>query len=131
MVCGYLSYIVVLIVILMDENTDNFKVFEDKRYVVICVNPKLYSLSVVKRAAYFFTGKYDVNVYGDGSKIVKVKIALRDGMKDDLLQIGKNFLNELVRTSVEYEQAEKYRGLREAIFREAMNMDAFCARKRT
>lgn len=106
----------------MDKEGECYELFEDKGCVVIKISTKTYSLSIVKRAAYFYTRRCNIDIQAEDS-IIKVKIEPKD-KNEDLVGISKDFLNELLRTNVEYEQSERHRRLREAIFREALNDDS-------
>lgn len=107
----------------MDKEGEWYELFEDQGYILIKISTKIYSLSIVKRAAYFYTRRCHIDIHAEDSDIIKVKIEPKD-KNEDLVDIGKDFLNELLRTNVEYEQSERHRRLREAIFREALNDDS-------
>ncbi len=112
----------------MDKEGECYELFEDKGCVVIKISTKTYSLNIVKRAAYFYTRRCHIDIQAEDSDMIKVKIEPKD-KSDDLVGIGKDFLNELLRTNVEYEQSERHRRLREAIFREALNDDSASTQK--
>ncbi|MCK5333809.1 MAG: hypothetical protein KAJ24_04810 [Candidatus Aenigmarchaeota archaeon] len=104
----------------MDEKHENISINENGKTVTIKLNPRLYSQSVIMRAAYRFTEDFDVAVDGDPlDKITVVfKVCAEDkkeAKKEDLEAISAAFHNELLHASVEETQARRYADTRNAL----------------
>lgn len=95
---------------------------DSKKVICINLNPMLYPRTVVMRAAYSFTGGFDVAVEGDDSSSV---VVIRDNSNDNLTQsnledIVYRFYSELIHASVEETQARRYADTRNALIGAAL-----------
>ncbi|MCK4555033.1 MAG: hypothetical protein KAT83_00345 [Candidatus Aenigmarchaeota archaeon] len=104
----------------MAEKEKNIKIDETEKTVTITLNPRLYSQSVIMRAAYRFTEDFDVAV--DGDPLDKITVVFKvcaedkkDAKKEDLDAISAAFHNELLHASVEETQARRYADTRNAL----------------
>ncbi len=101
-----------------DSPIDNIRVDRDKNYILIKVNPKIYSLEIVYYAAYVFIERAYVLIDGDPEK--EILVELRPKQKEDMDILGIEFNNELLSYAVYLSQAEKNKSLREALLQRVL-----------
>jgi len=71
---------------------DDIKV--ENEYAIINVNPNIYSLNVVRSAAYVFMDRAYVIIDGDPKSQIVVKLKPKN--KEDVRKLGLDFYNELL-----------------------------------
>ncbi|MCK5040391.1 MAG: hypothetical protein KAR87_05480 [Candidatus Aenigmarchaeota archaeon] len=105
-------------------DSENVKIDEKNKTMIVKLNPQLYSSSCVMRASYRFTDDFNVKVDGDPMSELEVCFSPKEEGdsptgKDwqDLVDI---FYNELIHTNVEEEQARRYADTRNALIGAAM-----------
>ena len=104
----------------MNEKHENISIDENEKTVTLKLNPRLYSQSVIMRAAYRFTEDFDVAVEGDPLDKITVVFKVceedkKEAKKEDLEAISAAFHNELLHASVEETQARRYADTRNAL----------------
>jgi His-Xaa-Ser system protein HxsD len=95
---------------------DNLELFED--HVVVSLNPKIYSISSIKSAAYILLDRCYVVI--DGDPKTKVTVLLRPKSKASLRQAAEDFNAELLNYSVYEAQVERNGKLREEMLKRAL-----------
>ena len=94
------------------------KVDDEKKRVLVKVNPKVFHLDVIYAAAYVLMDRAYVFIDGDPEK--EIFIELKSKGDDDLVKLGDSFYEELINYSVYYSQLEKNRGIKLAILQKAL-----------
>lgn len=89
------------------------KINSEGEYLIVSVNPKIYSLDVVYYAAYVLMDRAYVILGGDPERNILVELKPKDDI--DLEILGREFNNELLNYSVYMKQSERNQRLREAI----------------
>lgn len=84
---------------------DNIEVHEDKNFVVVSVNPKIYPLKVVFAAAYAMLDKAYPIIDGDPQE--EIIVELKPKTKTDLLKLGQEFNSELLNMAVYQQEVEE------------------------
>jgi len=105
----------------MTEETqiiDNMELNRKENYVIISVNPKIYSLPIVYSAAYVFLDKAYVILDGDPKEEILVKLRPKKGQ--DLETLGREFNNELLNYAFYAVQSERTKSIRNAIVQRAL-----------
>jgi His-Xaa-Ser system protein HxsD len=95
---------------------DNLKVYDN--FVVVEVNPELFSLDAIYLAGYQLTDKAYIIFDGDPDDVILVKIIPKD--KKDLKNIGWEFSNELLSSQVYDIMSKKNSKIKEEIIQKAM-----------
>ncbi|MBN2013752.1 MAG: hypothetical protein JW778_01090 [Candidatus Altiarchaeota archaeon] len=97
---------------------DNMEVFDAENYLILSVNPRIYSLDVVYYAAYVLLDRAYVILGGDPKK--KILVELRPKDNTDLKSLGREFNNELLNYAVYLKQSAKNQKLKEAILQRVL-----------
>jgi len=97
------------------------KVDDEKKRVLVKVNPRIFHLDVIYAAAYVLMGRAYVFIDGDPEK--EIFIELKSKVDDDLEKLGSDFHEELINYSVYYSQLEKNKGIKLAILQKALLSD--------
>lgn len=100
------------------HKTDNLEINKSKNYVIISVNPRIYSMSMIFSAAYVFIDKAYVIVDGDPNEKILVQLKAKDG-EADLKKLGREFNTELVNYAFYHVEYLKNNPVREAIIQRA------------
>ena len=95
---------------------DNIKGYDD--FVVVEVNPELFSLDAIYLAGYQMTEKAYIILDGDPDDVILVKIIPKD--KKDLKNIGWEFSNELLSSQVYDIMSKKNSKVKEEIIEKAL-----------
>lgn len=95
---------------------DNIKTYED--YVIVKVNPELFSLDAIYLAGYQLIDKAYVIFNGDPDDIIFVKLLPKQ--KNDLKNIGWEFSNELLSSQVYDMMSKRNSKVKEEIIEKAM-----------
>ncbi len=99
-------------------NGSNVEVFDD--YVVVRVDPKLFSLDVIFMAAYVMIGKAHVFLTGDPEKEIRVNLRKGDKFFGSLEDLGNEFNNELLTYQVYNIQSKRTADLRKLLLTRAL-----------
>ena len=99
---------------------DNMDIYEKENYLIISVNPKIYSLEIVYSAAYVLMDRVYIILGGDPGKEILVELRPKENEKADLKTLGREFNNELLNYAVYMGRAEKTKKLREAIIQRVL-----------
>ncbi len=100
------------------SSIDNIEINGDGGYLIVSVNPRIYSLDVVYYAAYVLMDRAYVILGGDPETGILVELRPRDNA--DLETLGREFNNELLNYAVYLKQSAKNQGLREAILQRVL-----------
>lgn len=101
------------------EIKSNMEIHKDGNYVIISLNPKIYSLDVMYSAAYVFLDRAYMMISGNPEKEILVEIKPKDSSVD-LELLGRDFNNEILNYSVYSSQTKKNEGIRNAIIQRAL-----------
>ncbi len=101
------------------EFIDNIEVHKDEGYVVVSVNPKIYSLPVVYAAAYVMIDRAYVILDGEPNEEILVKLRPKQSGYD-LEKLGREMNEELLNYSVYMVQSVQNKEIRDAIMKRAM-----------
>jgi His-Xaa-Ser system protein HxsD len=96
---------------------DNLDIRKD--FVVVSVNPKVYSLEVVKSAGYVLMDRAYVLIDGDPRDELFVELRPK-ASKEDLTKLGEELNNELLNYSVFLMESERNKGIRDAMVKKAL-----------
>lgn len=99
---------------------DNIEMQDDKKRVLVHINPKIYSMDVIFSAAYVFIDRAYVVIDGDPEKIVTVLLRSKDD--EDLEKLARDFNEELINYSFYKEKANVNMPLRAAIVQKALEI---------
>ncbi len=99
-------------------NGSNVEVFDD--YVVVKVDPRLFSLDVIFMAAYVMIGKAHIFLTGDPKKEIKVNLRKGDKFFGSLEELGNEFNNELLTYQVYDIQSRRTADLRKLLLTRAL-----------
>jgi len=97
------------------------KVDDEKKRVLVKVNPKVFHLDVIYVAAYVLMDRAYVFIDGDPEK--EIFVELKSKIDGDLEKLGNDFHEELINYSVYYSQLEKNKGIKLAILQKALLSD--------
>jgi len=97
---------------------DNLEIRKDRNQVIVSINPKVYTLDIIFSAAYIFIDRAYVVVDGDPNEEIFVFLKAKD-KKTDLLELGREFNNELINYSFYAAQTIKNIHVRDAIIQRA------------
>lgn len=97
---------------------NNMNIINDE-YVIIKVNPKIYSLDTVQSAAYVLMDRAFAIIDGDPDKELLVELKPRND-KENLEALGRDFNNELINYAVYKVQSKRTLPLREKIIQRAL-----------
>ncbi len=100
------------------SSVDNIEVDSKGNYLIVSVNPKIYSLDVVYYAAYVFMDRAYIVLGGDPEN--EIRVELRPFNSGDLETLGGEFNNELLNYAVYMKQSAKNQKLREAILQRVL-----------
>ncbi len=103
---------------------NNLEIHPDKDWVVVSVNLKVYPLEVVYKAADTFTSKAWIIMNGDADKEVLVKLIPKQGRKENLEAIGREFDNELICSMVDMNIFIKNQSMRERFLQKVLPQPA-------
>lgn len=98
------------------EEEKNIKILDD--HVQININPKIYNLKVINSSLYVFLDKAYIIIDGDPEK--KIDIMIKPKNKDDLLNIGYEFFNELLNYNVYYNINKENKDIKNLIIQRAL-----------
>lgn len=98
---------------------NNFEINKKDGYVLVSVNPKIYSLEVVYSAAYALLEKAYIIIGGDPNEEILVEIRPKENNMD-LEKIGREFNNELINYAVYIMQSERNKAEKEMLMRRAL-----------
>jgi len=99
----------------------NIKIDESENYVLLSINPKIYSLDVIYTVAYVFLEKLYLLLDGDAKKEVTIKLTAKEKLnKEELEKLGKEFLNQLISYGFHKKQSEKNNSIRQIILQRAL-----------
>lgn len=96
---------------------ENIELHKAENFALVSVNPKIYSLGVLFSAAYVLLEKAFVVIDGDPNSQVVVSIRPKKGR--EIEAIANEFNEQLINFSVNFEQSEKTRALREEFIKQA------------
>jgi His-Xaa-Ser system protein HxsD len=94
----------------------NLKIEKDS--VVLNINPKLYALETIYSAAYVFLDRAYVLLDGDPKKEILVKLKAKN--KENLKNLGGDFLNELINYADYQRRAKQTKKIREMLLQRAI-----------
>ncbi len=97
---------------------DNTETDREGNYLIVSVNPKIYSLDIVYYAAYVLMDRAYITLGGDPEK--EILVELRPQSNTDLETLGREFNNELLNYAVYMKQSAKNQRLREAILQRVL-----------
>lgn len=97
---------------------NNIKIVNND-YILVTVNPKVYSLDIVQSAAYVLMDRAYVIIDGNPEEKILVELKPTD-KKENLEKLGRDFNNELLNYAVYKIQAERTKGIREKIVQRAL-----------
>jgi His-Xaa-Ser system protein HxsD len=97
----------------------NLELHKDENYLVVSLNPRIYSLDVIYSAAYIFMDKAYLIISGDPEKEIIVEMRPKDE-NIELEKLGYEFNNEIINYSVYKTQTEKNKDIRNAIVQRAL-----------
>ncbi len=97
------------------------KVDDEKKRVLVKVNPKIFHLDVIYAAAYVLMDRAYVFIDGDPEN--EIFIELKSKVDGDLEKLGNDLHEELINYSVYYSQLEKNKGIKLAILQKALLSD--------
>jgi His-Xaa-Ser system protein HxsD len=106
----------------------NLELHPDGNFVLVSVNPKIYSLDVVYSAAYALMDKAFIIIDGDPAEEILVELRPKDNSVT-IEQLGRKLNNELLNYAVYKSQAKLNRGIREAIVKRAFETQSTEARE--
>ena len=102
-----------------DESVvDNLEMHKKGNYVLVSVNPKIYSLEVVYAAAYFLIDRVYVIIGGDPERELIVELRPKKGK--NLEELGREFNNELINYSVYMMQSKRNQVEKEMLMKRAL-----------
>ena len=99
---------------------DNMDIYENENYIIISVNPKIYSLEIVYSAAYVLMDRAYIILGGDPETKILIELRPKENEKTDLETLGREFNNELLNYAVYMSRAKKTKKLREAIIQRVL-----------
>jgi His-Xaa-Ser system protein HxsD len=105
------------------KSIDNLEVHGKDGYVVVSVNPKMYSLDIVYSASYVFLDKAYVVLDGDPIEEITVQLRPKDG-KVELEALGRDFNNELIKYAVYRLHSAEGQEIRERIISKALETNS-------
>ncbi len=97
---------------------NNFEIHKKDNYVLVSVNPKLYSLEVVYSAAYSMIDRVYVILGGDPEQEILAELRPKKGK--NLEEIGREFNNELINYAVYIMQSERNKKEKETLIKRAL-----------
>lgn len=101
---------------------DNMEIHKKDNFVIVSVNPKLYSLEVIYSAAYIFIDRAFVMIDGDPRE--EVLVQLRPKSNTEIETLGREFNNELINYSVYLYRTLRSQNIREDIVKRALATNA-------
>jgi His-Xaa-Ser system protein HxsD len=108
------------------KSISNLEIHKD--YIIVSVNPKLYTLDIIYSAAYALLDKVYVVLEGDPNEEILVELRSKTrGL--DLEELGRDFNNELINFTVFKHQSESNREIKEAIVKKSLetNSEEYCS----
>jgi len=101
---------------------DNLEIHKKDNFVIISVNPKMYSLEVIYSAAYTFIDRAYILIEGNPSEEVLIQIRPKtSNINPEIL--GREFNNELLNYMVYMQRTLKSQSIREAIMLRVLNIN--------
>ncbi|MEM4267386.1 MAG: hypothetical protein QXK37_00990 [Candidatus Woesearchaeota archaeon] len=94
------------------------KINKKDKSIVITLNPKIYPLSVIYAASYVIIDRAYVIL--DGNPLSSINVYLKPKSEDLLMQVGNDFLDELLNYAVHEAIAEQNRNVQFLIARRAL-----------
>lgn len=92
----------------------NIELNKEENYILFSINPKIYSLDIIRAAAYILLDKAYILL--DGNPEEKILVEIRPKSKEHSPQtLAMEFNNELLNYSVYKAQSEKNKGIRELL----------------
>ena len=98
---------------------NNFEINKKDGYVLVSVNPRIYSLEVVYSAAYTLLERAYVIIGGEPKEEILVEIRPKKN-DTDLETIGREFNNELINYAVYMMQSERSKAEKEMLMSRAL-----------
>ena len=95
---------------------DNIKIEDGK--VILKINPKLYPLDLIYSASYIFLDRAYVLLAGDPEKEILVR--LKPKTKEELDNLGDEFMNELINYANYHQRSEQTMNIREMLLHRAL-----------
>jgi His-Xaa-Ser system protein HxsD len=96
---------------------NNIELHTKENFVLISVNPKIYPLEVVYSAAYAMMEKSYVII--DGNPEEEIFVELTPKLKMNLLELGREFNNELLNYAVYMTQTARNQSIRDVLIQRA------------
>jgi His-Xaa-Ser system protein HxsD len=94
---------------------------EEENYVLVSVNPQIYSLDTIYTAAYVFLEKAYLVLDGNLQKEISIKLTGKKKCgKEELTILGEEFLNELINYGFYKKQSEQNKQIRQILLRKAL-----------
>ena len=98
---------------------NNFEINDKDGYVLISINPKIYSLEVVYSAAYSLLEKAYIIIGGEPNEEILIEMRPKKGGMD-LEKLGREFNNELINYAVYMMQSERNKIEKEMLMKRAL-----------
>ncbi|MBT3405898.1 His-Xaa-Ser system protein HxsD [Candidatus Woesearchaeota archaeon] len=86
--------------------------------IIIKINPKIYSLDVIKAAAHILTTEAEIHLNGDPESEIEVTISPKN--KEDNKELREKFNEQLLNYSVYKSHSEKTKDIRNAIIQRVL-----------
>jgi len=94
----------------------------EKNLILLRLDPRIYPLDVVYSAAYVFIEKAYILLDGDPNKkiFVELRLKTKTGKKNQLEELGRDFLNELLNYGFYKKHSDKNRIIRETLLQTSL-----------
>lgn len=84
--------------------TSNIEIHSDENYIIVSLNPKIFSLEAINTAAFSFLENCHVSIYGDSVSELFVEMRPKDP-GTELESLGRKFNDILIRSQFEYNRS--------------------------
>lgn len=95
---------------------ENIKIEDEK--VILKINPKLYPIDLIYSASYMFLDRVYVLLAGDPE--TEILVRLKPKAKEELDNLGDEFMNELINYANYYKRSEQTINIREMLLHRAI-----------
>lgn len=107
---------------------NNMEVHKKEGYVIVSVNPRIYSLDILYSAAYVLLDKAYLIIDGDPNEEILIEIRPRENGLD-LETLGRELNNELINYAVYKLRSDRNKNIRNAIVQRAFDTNNVCDQK--
>ncbi|MAG21918.1 MAG: hypothetical protein CL943_01250 [Candidatus Diapherotrites archaeon] len=99
------------------SGSNNFEINKSENFVLLSINPKIYSLGVVFSAAYVLLEKAFIVV--DGNPEEQLVVSLQPKKGKNLTELANEFNQQLINFAVNFDQSARTKQIREEFIKQA------------